>query len=139
MKVSDTLHFIHKKDISKEKKITYAHFCCDIGLQKDEINRTRMTIGRNHLQYDRKTSTGTAGLETIKIHLNSTISTKNAKYAVVDIGNFYTNSKLDSSEYMIIHISLIPQEMIEEHNSLKFVDIDGYVYVEVTGAMYGLA
>ena len=98
-----------------------------------------MTIGGNHLQYNGKTSTETAGLETIKIHLNSTISTKNAKYAAADIGNFYTNSKLDSPEYMRIHLSLIPQEIIEEYDAIKFLDIDGYVYIEVTGVIYGLA
>ena len=38
LKGSDTLHFIHKKDISKGKKITYARFCCNIRQQKDEIN-----------------------------------------------------------------------------------------------------
>ena len=36
---------------------------------------------------------------------------------------------------MRIHLSLIPQEIIEEYNAMEFVDIDGYVYV----AMYGLA
>ena len=98
-----------------------------------------MTVGGNHLQYNGKTSTELAGLETIKIHLNSTISTKNAKYAATDIRNFYTNSKLDLPEYIRIHLSLIPQEIIEEYDAMKFVDINGYVYVEVTGVMYGLA
>ena len=40
---------------------------------------------------------------------------------------------------MKIHISLIPQEIIDEYNAIKFVDTDGYVHVEITGAMYGLA
>ena len=30
VKGSDTLYFIHKKDIPKEKKITYSRFYCDI-------------------------------------------------------------------------------------------------------------
>ena len=98
-----------------------------------------MTIGGNNLQYDEKPSTETAGLETIKIHLNSTISIKNAKYTAADIGNFYTNLKLDSPEYMRIYLSLIPQEIIDEYDSMKFIDIDGYLYVDFTGAMYGLA
>ena len=97
VKGSSTLHFIHKKDVPKGKKITYARFCCDIRLQKDENNRTRMIIGGNNLQYDGKTSTKTAGLETAKIHLNSTISSKNAKYAAADIRNFYTNLKLPNT------------------------------------------
>ena len=72
-------------------------------------------------------------------YINSTISTKDAKYATADIRNFYTNSKIDSPEYMRIHLSLILQEIIEEYDAMKFVDIDGYVYLEVTGVMYGLA
>ena len=84
-----------------------------------------MTIGGDRLEYDGKTSTETASLETIKIHLNSTILAKDAKYGAADIGNFYTNLKLDSPEYMRIHLSLIPQEIIEEFDALKFVDKDG--------------
>ena len=121
------------------KKVTYARFCCDVRLQKDDINRTRLTVGGDRLTYDSKTSTETVGLETIKIYLNSTISTKDAKYAAADIGNFYTNSKLKSSEYMRIHLSLIPQEIIDEYNMMQYVEADGYAYVEITGAMYGLA
>ena len=87
----------------------------------------------------KKTSAETAGLETIKIHINSTISTKDTKYAAADIGNFYTNSKLESSECMRIHPSLIPQEIIDEYDAMQYVEADGYVYVEITGAMYGLS
>ena len=121
------------------KKITYARFCCDVRLQKDDINRMRLTVGGDRLPYDEKTSTKTAGLETIKIHLNSTISTKDAKYAAAEIGNFYTNSKLESSEYMRIPLNQIPQEIIDEYDVMKYVEADGYVYVEITGAMYGLS
>ena len=74
--------------------------------------------------YEGKTSTEIVSLETIIIYHN-TISTKDAKYATVDIGNFYTNLKIDSPEYMRIHLSLIPQEIIEEFDALKFVDKDG--------------
>ena len=63
-------------------------------LQKDKINRTRLASGGNRLEYDGKTSIETASLETIKIRLNSTISTKDTKYAATGIKNFYTNSNL---------------------------------------------
>ena len=75
----------------------------------------------------------------IKIHINSTISTKDAKYAAADMGNFYTNSKLELSEYMRIHLSLIPKEIIDEYDVMQYVEADGYIYVEVTGAIYGLS
>jgi hypothetical protein len=79
---TDTMHLIKKSDIPKDKKITYARFCSDIRPQKSETHRTRLTAGGDRLNYEEKTSTNTAGLETIKIHINSTISRKDAKWAV---------------------------------------------------------
>ena len=40
---------------------------------------------------------------------------------------------------MKIHISLIPQEIIDECKAMKFVESYGYVHVKITGAIYGLA
>jgi hypothetical protein len=111
---TDTMHLIHKKDIPKNKKITYARFVSEIRLQKAEIHRTRMTAGGDRLDdYEGKTSTETAGLETIKIHINSTISRARlgAKYLCIGIGNMYLNTKLLSPEYMRIHIDLVPEEI----------------------------
>ena len=71
------------------------------------------------MDYDRNTSTKIAGLGTIKMHLNSTISTEGVKYTVANIGNFYINSKLDSPELMHICLSSIPQEIINEHDTIK--------------------
>ena len=81
-------------------------------------------MGGVRLKYDRETSIKIAGLETIKMHLNSTISTKDAKYAAADIKNYYTNSKLESSEYMRIQIILIPQEIIDEYDVMKYIETD---------------
>jgi hypothetical protein len=134
----DTMHLIKKCDIPKNKKITYARFCSDARPQKSETHRTRLTAGGDRLDYEGKTSTDTAGLETIKIHINSTISRKEAKYMCIDIGNMYLNTKLLSPEYIWIHIDLIPEEIQHEYNTKEFTDKDGYVYMEVTGGIYGL-
>jgi hypothetical protein len=77
---TDTMHLIKKSDIPKNKKITYARFCSDIRPQKSGTHRTRLTAGGDRLDYEGRTSTDTAGLETIKIRINSTISRKEAKY-----------------------------------------------------------
>ena len=138
---TDTMHLIHKKDIPKNKKITYARFVSEIKLQKAEIHRTRMTAGGDRLDdYEGKTSTDTAGLETIKIHLNSTISRARlgAKYLCIDIKNMYLNTKLPSPEYMRIHKDLIPDEIKQEYDTEAYVDENGYVYMCITGAIYGL-
>ena len=93
---TDTMHLIHKKDIPKNKKITYARFVSEIRLQKAEIHQMRMTAGGDRLDdYEGKTSTKTAGLETVKIHINSTISraNKGARYMCINIGNMYLNTQ----------------------------------------------
>ena len=51
VKGSDTFHFIKRQQVPSGKKVTYARFCCDIRLQKDDINRTRLTVGGDRLQY----------------------------------------------------------------------------------------
>ena len=43
----------------------------------------------------------------------------------VDIYNFYLNNKLDKPEYMKMHISLIPTEILEEYNLRDKVDDKG--------------
>ena len=60
-------------------------------------------------------------MKTVKIHLNSTIFTKEARYACADLGNFYTNSKLEKPEYMRIHERDIPQEVKDEYNVMDYV------------------
>jgi hypothetical protein len=134
-----TMYLIKKSDIPKNKKITYARFCSDIRPQKAETHQNRLTAGGDRLDYEGQTSTDTLGLETIKIHINSTISSKEAKYMCIDIGNMYLNTKLLSLEFMRIHIDLIPEEIQHEYNTKAFADKDGYIYMEVTGAIYGLS
>ena len=51
----------------------------------------------------------------------------------------YLNTKLPSPEYMRIHKKLIPEETISEYDVMKFTDDNGYTYVEIMGAIYGLA
>jgi hypothetical protein len=135
----NSMHFIHKENVPKRKVVTYARFVADIRPQKDEPNRMRLTAGGDRLPYGGKKSTETAGLETTKILLNSVVSTPGARFACFDISNMYLNTKLPSPEYMKIHQSLIPQEVMDEYNIAQFLDEHGYAYVKITGAIYGLA
>jgi hypothetical protein len=124
---TDTMHIIKKSDIPKNKKISHARFCSDIRPQKIETHRTRLTAGGDRLDYEGKTSTDTAGLEKIKIHINSTISRKEAKYMCINIGNMYLNTKLlyHRNSYMHIHINLRPEEIQHEYNTKEFAEKDG--------------
>ena len=75
-----------------------------------------------------------------KIILNSIVSTPNAKFMTINISNFYLNTLMTRYEYVKMHLSDIPHEVIQEyklHGSHK-VTADGFVYVEVRKGMYGL-
>ena len=86
--------------------------------------------------YDGKASIETTGLAIIKSHLDSTISTEGAKYIAADMRNFYTNLKLDSLEYISIHLCLIQEEIIDEYCIMNHVHDDGYMYVMFVGVIY---
>ena len=82
------------------------------------------------LGYNGETTTETASIKTAKILINSTISAEGACFACWDVGNFYTNLRLETTEYIRIHIKDVPGEVIEEYNIMKFVNEDGYIYCE---------
>jgi hypothetical protein len=73
------------------RKATYGSFVVDIKEQKEERESTILTVGGDKIEYPGDKSTRTAGLTTAKILINSVISTKGARFLVVDIKNFYIN------------------------------------------------
>ncbi len=102
--------------------------------------RMRATMGGNLIiiNYPDDVGVPTANLLLIKIFLNSVISTKGAKFANADLANFYLMSPLKRPEYAKIKLSDIPEEVIKEYNLHQLATPDGWVYVKVTRAMYGL-
>jgi hypothetical protein len=139
IKGMNSMRIINKKQFPKAQIITYARFVADIRPQNNKPHRMRLTAGGDRLPYDGKKSTETAGLETTKILLNSVISPPGAKFGCFDISNMYLSTKLPSPEYMKVHTSMIPQEVMEEYNVSQYVDEKGYAYVEITGEIYGLS
>jgi hypothetical protein len=94
--------------------------------------------GGNLVNYPDDVGVPTANLLLIKIFLNSVISTKGAKFANADLTNFYLMSQLKRPEYAKIKLTDIPEEVINEYNLHQLATPDGWVYVKVTRAMYGL-
>ena len=139
IKGTNTITFIPKSSIPNTSKITYGRIVPDYRPLKDEPYRTRLTVGGDKLTYYDATKTDTASLPTIKTHLNSTISTPNAKYATADIKNFYlANNKLKHPEFMRMLLTDLPAEIIEQYKLEKIADDRGYVYMRIDKGMYGL-
>jgi hypothetical protein len=136
---TDTFRPIQHADIpaARRHEVTYTKVVCEVRPQKDDPNRTRITIGGNRICYPGDTGTKTGSLEVVKLLFNSVLSRPSAKFASFDIKNFYLGTPLDRPEYVRIKLTDIPAEFITEYDLHAFVH-DGWIYFEITKAVYGL-
>ena len=88
---------------------TYARVVVDFRPQKEDPNRVRITAGDNLIKYPGELTTRTADLTTTKFVWNSVLSTEGAKYACLDVGNFYLETPMERYEYMKMPLSLFPE------------------------------
>eukprot|EP00804_Cyclotella_cryptica_P013531 CCRYP_017239-RA/>CCRYP_017239-RA protein AED:0.45 eAED:0.45 QI:0/0/0/1/1/1/2/0/507 len=137
---TNTIFFMSHKDIQNipsDRTITYARVVVDYRPQKQDPNRVRITVGGNLIDYPGELTTQTADLITSKILWNSVISTPNARYVTADLKLFYLTAPLDRYEYMQIPIKIIPDHIIIQYHLREKVN-NGYLYMEICRAMYGL-
>jgi hypothetical protein len=76
---TDTIHFIHRTEMPKGRKATYLKIVLADKPHKAIQERVRATVGGNRVDYPGETSTKTSDLITVKLLLNSTISTPGAR------------------------------------------------------------
>ena len=121
----------------KNKTITYGRIVVEYKPNKLEKHRTRLTAGGDRITYNYPKNTPTKEFTTIKLLLNSVISTPNARLITSDISNFYLNTKLTSPEYMQIPLHIIPESIVE-HYQLNSISSNNKVYIKIVNGMYGL-
>ena len=68
---------------------------------------------------------------------NSVLSIEGAKYACLDVGNFYLETPMERYEYMKMPLSLFT-EWIKQQYNLEENLLNGFVYWEMRKAVYGL-
>ena len=136
---TNTMKPIMYDDIPSDRRGDIAHtrVVCEVRPTKADPNRTRVTIGGNTISYLGDCGTKTASLETVKLVINSTISTPQAELMTADLSNFYLGTPLDRKEYVRIKITVIPQEVIDEYNLDTYAH-NGWIYFEISKGMYGL-
>jgi hypothetical protein len=134
---TDTIHFIPVHKMPAGRLATYGRIVVDLQPQKQEVERTRLTVGGNLIDYPGNVSAKIADMTTAKLLFNSVISTPDAKFMGLDISNYYLGTPLDRYEYMRLPINLIPDEIIQEYDLLPLVH-NNYVYIEIRKDMYGL-
>ena len=134
---NDTIFFIPRTSVPKDKKVTYGRLVSNIRPLKTETHRVRITVGGDKLTYNGDASSTCAAITTVKTLLNSVISTPAARFSTIDIKDFYYGTPLKDFEYMRIPIKLIPEEIIVQYD-LHAIEHEGYVYMEIRKGMPGL-
>jgi hypothetical protein len=123
--------------LHKCKEICHTMVVCEVRPEKDDPDRTRITIGGNRICYPGDVCTNTASLELVKLLLNSILSRNGARFSTIDIKNFYLDTPMPDPEYVRIKISDIPDEFFMEYN-LGGRDRNGWIYFEIRKGYYGL-
>jgi hypothetical protein len=134
---SNTMCYFPHHDIPPVRRATYSRFVATERPRKAETKRVRLTFGGNLVHYPDKMRTPTADLSTVKMLLNSVISTPGALFTTFDLKDFYLGTPMTRMEYMRIPISSIPPSIIEQYHLLNLVH-NGFVLVEISCGMYGL-
>ena len=138
---TNTIFFIKKDQVPKEraKDVTYGLITTLIRPEKiDEPNRTRLVAGGNQVHYPGNAGTPTADLLTVKLLLNSIISTESARFMTMDIKDFYLNTPMARYEYMRLRLADMPEDVIEHYKLHELATPDGAIYCEIRKGMYGL-
>ena len=82
----------------KRNQICHTKVVCEVRPDKNDPNRTQITIGGNRICYPGDVSTNTALLELIKLVLNSVLSRKGACFSTIDLKNFYLDTPMSEKE-----------------------------------------
>ncbi len=111
---------------------------CEVRLDKDDPNRTRITIGGNRICYPGNVGTTTVPLELLKLLLNSVLSQKGARFSSINNKNFYLDNPMPKPKYVRIKILDIPNKFIDEYKRTG-LDPDGWIYFKIRQGCYGLS
>jgi len=134
-----TFRVINYDDIPQAKRsdICHTRVVCEYRADKDDPNRTRITLAGGHICVPYDVSTPTGSLELVKLMINSVLSRENARFAAFDVKNFYLDTPMKEPEYVRVLLKDIPQEFIDEYNLEDHVRF-GWVYFAVVRGCYGL-
>ena len=110
-----TIEFIKKSQVTQGKIVTYALIVAKLRPQKAEPESVKISVGGNLIDYPGDKLTPTIEITTIKIHLNSVMSTPEAKCLCTDVHYFYLNTIMEDPEYMRIKVELVPFEIMDQY------------------------
>ena len=123
--------------VEKQKDICHTRVVCEYRPDKDDLNRSCITIAGVHILVTFDVSTPTGSLELVNLVNNSVLSRHNALFSAFDINFFYLDTPMEKPEYVRVKLEDIPQEFVKEYHMLENKR-HVWVYFEIVWGCYGL-
>ena len=97
---TSTIQFIHRRQVPKDRDVTYATFVCDHKPLKEEKHRVRITVGGDRITCPDDMGSPTANMLETKILANSTISNAHlgARFISADLQNVFLATPIARKE-----------------------------------------
>ena len=116
VKVTNKIFFIDKANLPVNcwKDVNYGRIVVSYLPEKDDPYRTRLTVGGDWVNYPVNFDTTTVDLLTVKLLLNSIISTLGAKNITIDIKYFYLNNPMTRFEYMRLKLTNLSNDFVQQ-------------------------
>ena len=106
--------FSNRHNVPSNKIAAHILMVADFRPQKPNPHRIRITFGGSKILFDYDIGTPTADLSTAKILINSTLSTRGARWSGFDLMNMYLDTNLKDYENLGVHTLQIPEKFIQE-------------------------
>ena len=130
---TNTLILIKRKEISADRRCdaTYTCVCVNYHPEKEDPNHTQLAVGGNLIYVLGDVSTPSANMVTAKLHLNSVISAKGARYCTIDLKDFYLNTPMARPKYMRMKLKDIPPKFVKLYDQKRIAAPNGTVYIKI--------
>ena len=114
---TNTIFFIPKSEVPAAcwRDFTYGRVVVNYRPKKDDPYQTWLTVGGDRVNYPGNCGTPTVDPLTVKLLLNSIVSTPNAKFMTIDIKDFYLNTPMSRYEYMQLKLSDLPADFVKHY------------------------
>jgi hypothetical protein len=121
--------------INRCKDIMYGHVCVNYRPEKANPNCTCLTIGSNHITYPGDCGSPTVDMVTVKIHLNSVVSTKGACYCTINLKDFYLNTPMARPEFMRMKLAELPKEFARIYKLHDLANTNDFISIKIQKGM----
>ena len=108
-----TMKIVYRRDIPKDRKVTYEWIVCNYRPQKKEASWCRITVGGDRVEYPGDFSIKIVDLTTTKFLLNSVLSKLRVRFMTADVNDLQLNTPLYRPGYTRIAMNLIPAELMK--------------------------